>query len=487
MGLWFRWEPWALERTFGDKDTCVSLARVFPGDKVKLFTKKSETESSGTTHIVDLATGADICSLDSIFEINFLAQQPDGSPDGRWFVNMESNHCFTLRESQSGTNLIPQRTDIGSIQFSKDSRFALIYPKLPFEGVCPVFSLMKEKPPEIWDLHKKQCISRLCLQEEVNDFPGFFCPDGNHIIFGDRLWNTADGKLIRKFNGPADWYRPLFSQDGKWLLLREPMSPSASTMDVYRRDWHTFVFDFNTGALQLEFRGDTPAFHGDTLVVGLEGVTYAYQLGTTPPRHVELPGVPVSGRFSSDGRCVLTINGKYDRGSYHNPVFQLCDISTGEVKAIIKGCVAEAFFPDALMVSDVVVISTGWDMTMIWDTRTGATKLLPGYAAISPDKKRLIVRSGGSLLFFDLESACEVCRLNHVGQNCRPMFSDSGAYLIAQDQDRAFVYHRRRPDYWWGLAWLPEFWLTLIFSGAFAWSIRRDRRELYRRNGEVAV
>jgi WD40 repeat protein len=40
----------------------------------------------------------------------------------------------------------------------------------------------------------------------------------------------------------------------------------------------------------------------------------------------------------------------------------------------------------------------------------------------------------------------------------------------------ASIFHRRRPEHWWGLAWLPEFWLTVVFAGAFAWSVWRDRR-----------
>ncbi|HEY3323325.1 MAG TPA: hypothetical protein VGP72_22915 [Planctomycetota bacterium] len=40
------------------------------------------------------------------------------------------------------------------------------------------------------------------------------------------------------------------------------------------------------------------------------------------------------------------------------------------------------------------------------------------------------------------------------------------------------VYSRRRPEYWWGIAWLPEFWMTLVFSVGLFWSVWRDRRSL---------
>jgi hypothetical protein len=35
---------------------------------------------------------------------------------------------------------------------------------------------------------------------------------------------------------------------------------------------------------------------------------------------------------------------------------------------------------------------------------------------------------------------------------------------------------RRRPEYWWGVAWLAEFWLTALFAGALGWSVWRDRK-----------
>ena len=52
-------------------------------------------------------------------------------------------------------------------------------------------------------------------------------------------------------------------------------------------------------------------------------------------------------------------------------------------------------------------------------------------------------------------------------------------------------YHRRRPEYWWGIAWLPEFWLTLVFGVGLVWSAWRDWRGLGAKKkkveGEVKV
>ncbi|HEY3321940.1 MAG TPA: hypothetical protein VGP72_15845 [Planctomycetota bacterium] len=40
------------------------------------------------------------------------------------------------------------------------------------------------------------------------------------------------------------------------------------------------------------------------------------------------------------------------------------------------------------------------------------------------------------------------------------------------------LWQHTRAEYWWGVAWLPEFWLTLLLGGALVWSVWRDRRSL---------
>jgi len=35
------------------------------------------------------------------------------------------------------------------------------------------------------------------------------------------------------------------------------------------------------------------------------------------------------------------------------------------------------------------------------------------------------------------------------------------------------VWCRRHPPYWWGVAWLPEFWFAVLFAGALVWNAKR--------------
>jgi len=48
------------------------------------------------------------------------------------------------------------------------------------------------------------------------------------------------------------------------------------------------------------------------------------------------------------------------------------------------------------------------------------------------------------------------------------------------------IYRRRRPEWWWGVFWLWEFWLTAALATAFVWSLVADRRRLARANGAAA-
>ena len=59
--------------------------------------------------------------------------------------------------------------------------------------------------------------------------------------------------------------------------------------------------------------------------------------------------------------------------------------------------------------------------------------------------------------------------------NCASATANGQFIATASEDHRVTVWSRRRPEYWWGLAWLPEFWLTLVVSAAFAWSAWRER------------
>ena len=58
-------------------------------------------------------------------------------------------------------------------------------------------------------------------------------------------------------------------------------------------------------------------------------------------------------------------------------------------------------------------------------------------------------------------------------------FNESGTQLImGSDSGGVAAFSRRRPEYWWCIAWLWEFWATVVFSVALVWNLWRDARRL---------
>ena len=58
-------------------------------------------------------------------------------------------------------------------------------------------------------------------------------------------------------------------------------------------------------------------------------------------------------------------------------------------------------------------------------------------------------------------------------------FSRDGEHVLAGTRDGdLWTWRRRRPEWWWGVFWLWEFWLTVVFAALLVWSVWRDRRTL---------
>ena len=64
-----------------------------------------------------------------------------------------------------------------------------------------------------------------------------------------------------------------------------------------------------------------------------------------------------------------------------------------------------------------------------------------------------------------------------------PQFCADGKRILTQENNSLVIWEATHPPTWWGIAWLPEFWLALIFGCAFVWSVRRDWRELGKLTG----
>lgn len=75
-------------------------------------------------------------------------------------------------------------------------------------------------------------------------------------------------------------------------------------------------------------------------------------------------------------------------------------------------------------------------------------------------------------------SAAEATVLDASRDYLTARIADSGdrIFCATQYDNNVHTWHRRRPEYWWGIAWLPEFWLMVLFAVALVWSVWRDRK-----------
>ncbi len=112
------------------------------------------------------------------------------------------------------------------------------------------------------------------------------------------------------------------------------------------------------------------------------------------------------------------------------------------------------------------------------------------YPVFSPNGERSVGRTSGRYWIFDVDSGEPLYLLHDEGQlriiitPLAAKFSGDGALVAIEVRKSDFsvvrIYRRRRPEWWWGVFWLWEFWLTAAFAGLFVWSVVRDRKSLGR-------
>jgi len=100
------------------------------------------------------------------------------------------------------------------------------------------------------------------------------------------------------------------------------------------------------------------------------------------------------------------------------------------------------------------------------DTAKGLSVRLPGFEVVKKFES-------------EAELVVEFLR-NDPKQGQGPLITPDGTRrLYRHSQNRGWgekhIYAKRRPEYWWGVAWLPEFWLTVVLGFGLVVSVWRDR------------
>jgi WD40 repeat protein len=102
---------------------------------------------------------------------------------------------------------------------------------------------------------------------------------------------------------------------------------------------------------------------------------------------------------------------------------------------------------------------------------------LQHWVLFSKDSTRLLTPDYEFAYLWDMRTGQKLAEFNKNFNSA--VFSRSGDLMLTADAYcTATLWQRRRPEQWWGIGYLPEFWLTLILATAFICSGVKDIRTL---------
>jgi WD40 repeat protein len=280
----------------------------------------------------------------------------------------------------------------------------------------------------IWIEDAESDHRRSLLQKELC-IDAAFSPDGKWLALADeqtRIWDVQ----TRKFHLAIPGSCPVFSPDGKDLLM------------VDLKFEKTSVYSVADGAVRFVLDGTLPLFgdyfdQGGQRMVTMQKdhwVVHDMERGREISR-VQRNIESVAVRLSEDGRRLIGTS--------------IWDASTGkEIASLGKSPVDVAMFTCVAGKRMALAETILSDRILIMDTETGALLY-----QIEVTKKRG---------FF----------------NPLAWFSSQDRLMIYPGES-VLVYSRRRPEYWWGIAWLPEFWVAYFSGGALLVIAARNLRRRF--------
>jgi len=210
-----------------------------------------------------------------------------------------------------------------------------------------------------------------------------------------------------------------------------------------------------------------------------ESLIKIYDLNTGDLRHslAHRPGTgpfdrSVAIRFSPDNDELYAVdNGshfavRWSLPNWHETEFEVAKSSDG-----FRVLMGVTFSKDGLRIDAWDKhYNLGWLTS--WNRKTGALIYDGTTAAMTHDAAPLrLIDAEGNLLA--PPATQPIARFND--EDRFEFFADRDRILVHSESDGLKIYGRHRPEAWWGIAWLPEFWSTIVFAGLFGWNLWRGR------------
>ncbi len=281
---------------------------------------------------------------------------------------------------------------------------------------------------------------------------------------------------IAKFKGHA-----VFSSNEKWL--------------VYEDDDGLYLYSIDKRKVERRIPVVPQKYNGNLAFTrDATKLMFSYQ---------DLDATSWQTKFFSveTGACIATLSGKgYEAGCLSNDSDHVILYDLRKSRAVRISDEKSIPLPDSsYFLDDTPISACSADPLTIWDVETGAIRWQAKgegwvsndntYARCTDKNARLTIldaKTGKELfastpyweknglfaswLDFDFGKHGQflTCAFQTIeGQD--PEFGNT-----IEDWKLACIWHLRRPVEWWGIAWLPEFWIAAFFAGAFVWSVVRE-------------
>jgi WD40 repeat protein len=447
-GLWHRWAPWALEKAIAATYAVSSVERT------RFITVEEKLEESDDVALWDFESLREICRI-------HWAKQPDErhfysiQGDGRWVY---ANACMdttpsemepiraTLFDAQTGKEILDNKREARRVRVLRGGqKFVVFYEK----GSPELWDAERGRLYEINDSHVRLWFGGYDFDHHYLNYL-FFTPDGKRMMCSWRntikTWDSETGKQLHQLSG---WS---FGQHGEEYILPD----------------------------------------GHTLIYGTHQGDQACNLITAESRKSFFDGYFVENALSPDGRFLIT---RFTDKANGNETVQVYDATSklmihkfDDVRIPQKVTHRGPGHPtmEVLMPTSVraqwaedraLIMMEIRDQNYVIDLKTKKSTAINFGEAISPDGKRVMARDNNSFNIVDADTGKFLCTLyefkSHSLTQCMG-FSADGSRAAFVSGETLEIWRNRRPEAWWGIAWLPEAWLVLVTGLGLVWSLARD-------------